>query len=281
MCGRFVSPSERAIEAYWQIGRANMPPLFEQSRDRHNVAPQQGNPDNYIPIVRQNDAGELEVARVQWWLLPAWNKGRMLDFPTFNARVESVKDKPAFRDSLRFRRCVIPAKGWYEWQELKAGNLPWYLHGAKGEEIIHFAGLWARWTDRASGETVDSCAIIVGPANKRFWDLHDRMPFLLDRDTAQAWMDRSLTDADKALALLQVNPEDSVAWHRVGMKVNKAGPDNQGADLAEALTPEDIERERIEIESKARRAEPDQPKAKRPKLKAPTGPDLFSDEPPF
>jgi putative SOS response-associated peptidase YedK len=281
MCGRFVSPSERAIEAYWQIGRANMPPLFERTADRYNVAPQQGNPDNYIPIVRRNDSDELEVARVQWWLLPAWNKGRLVTFPTFNARVESIKDKPAFRDSLKFRRCVIPAKGWYEWQELKAGNLPWYLHGARNEEIIHFAGLWARWTDRDSGEMVESCAVIAGPANRRFWDIHDRMPFVLDRDTALAWMDRGLTDPERALALLKMNPDEAVAFHRVGMKVNKADPDNQGAELAEALSPEDIEREQIELQSKARRSEPAQPKVRKPKLKAPAGPGLFDDEPPF
>src|SRR3954471_23543242 len=68
MCGRFVSPEEQKLKKFWNILQHNMPLDFERRSARHNVAPQQGSPDNYIPIVRRNDAGELEVARVQWWL---------------------------------------------------------------------------------------------------------------------------------------------------------------------------------------------------------------------
>ena len=138
MCGRYVSPEQAAIERQWHIGRHNQPDLSEPFAARYNVAPQQGNPANFVPVVRQAEGGELELARLQWWLLPFWSKEPRIKYSTFNARVETVAKAASFRDPLKRRRCIIPALGWYEWQELPSGNLPWYLHGANGE-ILAFA----------------------------------------------------------------------------------------------------------------------------------------------
>ena len=171
MCGRYVSPDQAAIERQWHIGRHNPPKLFDPFPARYNVAPQRGNPANYIPVVRQAEDGALELALLQWWLLPFWSKEPRIKYSTFNARVETVAKAASFREPLKRRRCIIPALGWYEWQELPTGNLPWYLHGAKGE-VLAFAGLWDRWESGA--EVIESCSIIVGPANKVFANIHDR-----------------------------------------------------------------------------------------------------------
>ena len=120
--------------------------------------------------------------------------------------------------------------GWYEWQELPSGNLPWYLHGANGE-LLAFAGLWDRWEGGAG--VIESCTIVVGPANSAFGRVHDRMPFVLSRDRAEQWLDRNLTDAGKAMELLQPNPDDAIAFHLVGTRVSNAR--NQGPDLIAAL----------------------------------------------
>jgi len=226
MCGRYVSPEQAAIERQWHLGR-NSPNPFAA---RYNVAPQQGNPANYIPVVRQADAGELELVRLQWWLLPGWSKEPRIKYSTFNARVETVAKAASFRDPLKRRRCIIPALGWYEWQELPSGNLPWYLHGADGE-LLNFAGLWDRW--EGGSETIESCAIIVGPANEAFGKIHDRMPFALSQDRAEQWMDRKLTDAGNAMKLLQANPDDAITFHRVSARVSNAR--NQGTELIEAV----------------------------------------------
>lgn len=226
MCGRYVSPEQAAIERQWHIGRENQPALGEPFAARYNVAPQQGNPANYIPVLRQAECGELELARIQWWLLPFWSKEARIKFSTFNARVETVATAASFREPLKRRRCIIPALGWYEWQELPAGNLPWYLHGANGE-LLAFAALWDRWESDA--QTIDSCSIIVGPANNAFGPIHDRMPFVLPPDRAIQWLDRDLTDTGRVMQLLQPNPDDSIAFHRVGTRVSNAR--NQGADL--------------------------------------------------
>ena len=230
MRGRYVSPEQAAIERQWHIGRQNQPTLSEPFAARYNVAPQQGKPENYIPVVRQAADGTLELSRLQWWLLPFWSKEPRIKYSTFNARVETVAKAASFRDPLKRRRCIVPALGWYEWEELPSGNLPWYLHGANGE-LLAFAGLWDRWQGKE--EVVESCSIIVGPANSAFSKIHDRMPFVLPPDRAERWLNRKLTDAGKAMELLLPNPEDAVAFHRIGTRVSNAR--NQGADLIEAV----------------------------------------------
>src|SRR5450759_898840 len=90
MCGRYVSPEQAAIERQWHIGRQNKPPLFEPFAARYNVAPQQGNPAKYIPVIRHAEGGEPELVRLQWWLLPFWSKEPRIKYSTFNARVSSM-----------------------------------------------------------------------------------------------------------------------------------------------------------------------------------------------
>ena len=230
MCGRYVSPEQAAIERQWHSGRHNQPSLSEPFPARYNVAPQQGKPENFIPVVRKTEDGELELARLQWWLLPFWSKEPRIKYSTFNARVETVATAASFREPLKRRRCIIPALGWYEWQELPSGKLPWYLHGASGG-LLAFAGVWDRWEGGA--QIIESCSIVVGPANAAFKPIHDRMPFVLGADRAAQWLDRNMTDAGKAMQLLQPNPDDAIAFHRVSPRVSNAR--NQGADLIEAL----------------------------------------------
>lgn len=230
MCGRYVSPGQAAIEREWHIGRDNQPALSEPFAARYNVAPQQGNPANFVPVVRQTEDGALELVRLQWWLLPSWSKEPRIKYSTFNARAETVAKAASFRDPLKRRRCIIPALGWYEWQELPSGNLPWYLHAPNGG-LLALAGLWDRWEGGAG--VIESCSIIVGPANAAFGKVHDRMPFVLRPDRAEFWLDRTQIDAAKALELLQPNPEDAIAFYRVSTRVSNAR--NQGAELIEAL----------------------------------------------
>lgn len=251
MCGRYVSPEQAAIESIWQVGRRNQPALGQAEPlvpfpARYNVAPQQGNPANYIPVLRQapgvesGDTGELELVRLQWWLLPYWGKEARIKFSTFNARVESVANAASFREPFKRRRCIVPALGWYEWQELPSGNLPWFLHAATGE-LLAFAALWDRWEARdGSGQVIESCSLVVGPANAAFMPIHDRMPFALDEARQAQWLDRSLTDPRKVMEVLKPNPDDAIAFHRVGPRVSNAR--NQGPDLmaplAEAAAPD-------------------------------------------
>jgi putative SOS response-associated peptidase YedK len=230
MCGRYVSPEEAFIERVWHLGRANINPFPR----RYNVAPQQGNPEYYIPVIRLDEQEKPQLAMMQWWLLPYWCKDSRIRQATFNARVETVATLASFREPFRRRRCLIPALGWYEWQELGSGrrglNVPWHLYSATGE-MIHFAGLWDRW--QKGGQAIESCAIVIGPANETVRPIHDRNPFLIPPDRHQAWLDRSLTDPVSVTDLLEPAPLDSLKFHRVSTRVNDAK--NEGPELIEPL----------------------------------------------
>jgi putative SOS response-associated peptidase YedK len=114
-----------------------------------------------------------------------------------------VAKAASFREPLKRRRCIVPALGWYEWQALPAGKLPWYLHGADGE-LLAFAGLWDRW--EGASDAIESCSIIVGPANAAFGKIHDRMPFVLSRERAERWLDRKRHRRDRRAGAAAAEP---------------------------------------------------------------------------
>ncbi len=231
MCGRYVTPTQAAAERSWQLSsRLKRNPLDDMFTARSNVAPQQGNPDRYIPVIRNREDGTAEAVKVQWWLLPAWSKESRIKYSTFNARVETVAKAPSFRDPFKRRRCLIPAAGWYEWQETSAGKQPWYIHRADSE-VAMLAGLWDRW--ERDGQVIESCTIVIGPANAAVNAFHDRMPFVLTLDRYDPWLDRAVTDPDQVLKLLQPVPENALDCYPVSTRVSSAR--NEGAELIEPI----------------------------------------------
>jgi putative SOS response-associated peptidase YedK len=123
---------------------------------------------------------------MRWGLIPSWWKKTAKDVPsTFNARAESVADKPMFRSAFKRNRCIIPASGYFEWKKMP-GKQPYFISAADGS-VLSIAGLWDRWhTD--TGETVLSCTMIVTDANAFTRAVHNRMPVLLDRSDLKAWL---------------------------------------------------------------------------------------------
>ena len=232
MCGRYAlyGPKSRSADDKREISATDraivqklLDGLLETYTPRYNIAPQQGNPKNFVPIVRKNRAGGLELAMVQWWLLPRWSKEPRVKFSSFNARIESVGELASYRESFRRRRCLIPASGWYEWQELPTGNLPWFIHPTRDDYLL-FAGIWDRWEGDAG--VIESCAIIVGAADEAVKPYHDRQPFTVADADIAAWLDPGLHDADAVLKLLCPFAPDAVAAHRVDKRVNKATIDD-------------------------------------------------------
>jgi len=237
MCGRFVSPGEAEIEAFWHIGRHNWRSPFEPVRHtRFNVAPQQGNPGNHIPVLRADADGVLELTDLQWWLLPFWSKEPRIKYSTFNARVESVATSASFREPFKRRRCLIPARGWYEWQALSDGKQPWYFHAADSS-LLAFAGLWDRW--QHDEQVIESCTIIVGEPNTAVGRIHDRMPFLISPERQADWLSHAITNPQEARALLQPATDDEIVFHRVSKAVGNVA--NDGPELIEPA-PSDIVR---------------------------------------
>jgi putative SOS response-associated peptidase YedK len=243
MCGRYALYGPKSVSRAEKDALADgehrliqrfIDRYLEGFPPRYNIAPQQGNPANYVPVLRMGADGQPEIVPMQWWLLPHWSKQPRVRYTSFIARVEGVAEAASFRVPFRRRRCLIPATGWYEWQELPTGNLPWFVYPRDGETAL-LAGVWDRW--EGDGKVVESCSIITGEANATISRFHDRMPFPLPAANQDAWLDPTLTDANAARELLQPVPAEAVAAHRVDKRVNNAR--NTGPALVEPLTEED------------------------------------------
>jgi putative SOS response-associated peptidase YedK len=220
MCGRYVikTPPDLMRKTFGYAEQPNFPA-------RYNVAPTQP-----IPIVRL-DNGERAFALVRWGFIPSWVKDPR-DFSLLvNARAESVLDKPAFRNAMRRRRCLIPADGFYEWKQDGARKRPYF---AAASELVAFAGLWEPWIG-PNGEEVETACIVTTAANRALRPLHDRMPVVIPREAFDLWLDCANADAETAAALLVPAPDDLFTAHEVSTAVNRTA--NDSAELIAPVIP--------------------------------------------
>ena len=259
MCGRYVRISTpaaiRALFGYAE--QPNFPPRF-------NVAPTQP-----IPIVRLVD-GKRSFALMRWGLLPSWVKDPK-GFPLLiNARGESVLEKPAFRNAMRRRRCLIPADGFYEWKPrppagIKAGaaKQPYFVRAKRDADgnapPLAFAGLYETWTG-PNGEELDTAAIITTTANRTLSALHDRMPVFIAPDAFDLWLDCANVEADVAAALIRPAPEALLEAHEVSTAVNRVANDTDALIkpfAAPAVSEEPVTKAPAKKEKQKKVKEPD------------------------
>lgn len=193
------------LEAVFEVARV---PHFEAS---YNVAPT----DPIIAVTAEE--GGRRAGLYRWGLVPFWAKeiGR---FSTINARAETLADKPAFRTPFKRRRCLVPANGYYEWQQRPGGKQPYYIHAAD-DGLLAFAGLWDAW-HAPGGETLRSAAIVVTGANAATRAIHDRMPVILGRRDWDTWLDPGNEDTNSLSALLRPAPDELLNAHPVSIAVN-------------------------------------------------------------
>ncbi|HNW35815.1 MAG TPA: SOS response-associated peptidase [Candidatus Ozemobacteraceae bacterium] len=177
MCGRF------SLIATWQSLLDAMkaePP--KQYTARYNIAPSQP----VLLLWRNEDTGRREFTHALWGLVPSWsNEDRPVN-PLINARAETAATKPAFRESFRRRRCLIPATGFYEWSGTGGKKQPWHFQMRDGG-LFAFAGLWERLVSPVGGE-IETCAILTTTANRLVAKVHDRMPCILQPEAFDAWI---------------------------------------------------------------------------------------------
>jgi putative SOS response-associated peptidase YedK len=220
MCGRYflTTPGQVLAEEF----ETGPPPALAP---RYNIAPTQE-----VAIVRvaeaapDTDGGARELALVVWGLIPSWAKERAIGSRLINARAETLAEKPSFRDSFRRRRCLVPADGFFEWQQAGAGKRPWLIR-LKSRAPFGLAGLWSRWRDPASGAALDSCAIVTTTANDLLAPIHDRMPVVVPRAARGVWLDPG--SAPSALERLLVPyPADEMEGVPVSRRVNRPAHDD-------------------------------------------------------
>ena len=129
---------------------------------------------------------------MKWGLIPSWAKDTSGAARMINARSETAGMKPAFRDALKLRRCLVPADGFYEWQRRGSAKQPFCFEVCDGG-LFAFAALWERWRD-PSGQWVKSCSILTTTPNAVTSAVHDRMPVILDPDCYDLWLDPGMTE---------------------------------------------------------------------------------------
>jgi putative SOS response-associated peptidase YedK len=161
-------------------------------------------------------------------LIPHWAKDMSIGDNAINARAETVAKLPTFRDAFKRSRCVIPATHFYEWQKQNKG--PKVPHAIKRMDggPMSFAGLSSRWTDKATGEVVETSTIITTTPNAVMEPLHNRMPVILDDGAIDAWLEPD-QDTELLRSLLVPCPDDWLTAYEVSTKVNS--PKNQGPDV--------------------------------------------------
>jgi len=169
-------------------------------------------------VVRQKEAGRVADS-VQWGLVPVWAKDPKIGSKMINARGETVAEKPSFHSAFKRRRCLIPASGFYEWQQLDGKTKqPWNIVRSDGLPLV-FAGLWEQWKN-PSGEVLESCTIITTEANQFMAEIHDRMPVILGKECWDAWLDCEGVDPSSLRELLVPCPNDWLMRTAVSTYVN-------------------------------------------------------------
>jgi putative SOS response-associated peptidase YedK len=205
MCGRYrLSRPERLAESFDAEA-------FEDLQPRYNIAPTQ-------PVTTVRQVGPRRVlATTRWGLVPSWAADISIGSRLSNARSETLLEKPAFKESFRNRRCLVPADGFYEWK--KANRQPFHF-GMKDDSVFAFAGIWDHWKSPA-GETLESCSILTTTPNALLSDVHDRMPVILPRRHYTAWLTVPAFEADRLRELLVPFDVTLMKRYPVGSLVNK------------------------------------------------------------
>jgi putative SOS response-associated peptidase YedK len=212
MCGRYVIVTDpKAIrEMFGYPEMPNFPP-------RYNVAPTQP-----VPVVRVVE-GRREFALLRWGLIPAWVKDPRNFSLLINARGESVLDKPAFRNAIKRRRCLLPADGFYEWKRDGAHKRPYFVRLKSGQPMA-FAGLWEAWSG-PNGEEMETVAIVTTTASRGIAHIHDRMPAIIAPEAFDFWLDAARVDAQTALALIAPARDGLIEAYEVSSAVNRVAND--------------------------------------------------------
>src|SRR5689334_13352028 len=193
MCGRYELVDGKRVFQRFQVPTAQAT-LFEDNRDIR--------PTNRVPTILTDH----EMQLMRWGLIPGWAKDPAIGSKMFNARAETVADKPSFKKPLRFQRCIIPASAFFEWKGSPGAKVK-YRIARKDGELFGFAGLYENWRDPSGGE-LTTCSIITTVPNELVAPIHNRMPVILLPDDEERWLDPDMTEPEEIVSLLRPYPAD-------------------------------------------------------------------------
>jgi putative SOS response-associated peptidase YedK len=217
MCGRYrLSRRKQLVDEYFGSVSGE-----EEWNPRYNVAPTQT-----VPVIRQNPKEPVrELSLMRWGLVPSWAKDSSVAAMMINARSETASTKPAFRDALKSRRCLIPADAFYEWQKTGKAKQPYCFEVDEGE-LFAFEGIWDRWKD-PSGNALETCSILTTSPNAVTSPVHDRMPVILDPDSYDLWLDPGMKDVSAVSELLKPCDARLMRCYPISTRINHVANDDE------------------------------------------------------
>jgi len=209
MCGRFtlIAPGETIAELFQLTEIPSLVP-------RYNIAPTQP-----VAAVRlSQSSGTRELSYFHWGLIPRWAKDTKIGSRMINARSETAAEKPSFRAAFKYRRCLVPADGFYEWRKINGGKQPVRIQMKSGQPFA-IAGLWEHWIS-SDGSEIESCTLLTTEPNDLLRPVHNRMPVLLDPADFDQWLDTKSYQGDDVQQLLRPFSAGDMAFYPVSTHVN-------------------------------------------------------------
>jgi putative SOS response-associated peptidase YedK len=208
-----------------------------EDRPRYNIAPTQP----VITVRKEHGEKTRRLTTMRWGLIPSWAEDMSIGTQTLNARSETVTSKPAFRDSILRKRCLIPADGFYEWRKMGSVKQPYCFEVGEGE-VFALAGLWDQWKS-PEGHIIESCTILTTSANSLVAEMHDRMPVIVPPDMYDLWLDPDTTNFEAIRDILKPYDPNLMRKYPVSRKLNNSKIDD--ADSASRVTLETPTQERL------------------------------------
>jgi len=223
MCGRFRLSRADQLAKKFGIDE------FDEIPARYNIAPTQ----DVLAVRQRPDRPSRTASILRWGLIPYWAKDPGIGNRLINARAETAAEKPAFKDALVRRRCIIPSDGFYEWKKEGKQRRPFCITVDDGS-LFGMAGLWERWK-APNGNLVESCTILTTPPNALVAELHDRMPAILPEDAYELWLDPGFGDIGSLSEILRPFDARRMSRYEVSNRVNRV--ENDDPACAEVVTP--------------------------------------------
>jgi putative SOS response-associated peptidase YedK len=187
-----------------------------------------------LPAICSEDPSSIKL--LKWGLIPSWTKGidqaNIIRYKTFNARSESIDTKPSFSSSFSSKRCIIPVKGFFEWQHVGNEKIPWYIYQSENE-VLSIAGIYDDWIENNTGEVFSTFSIITTEANDLMARIHNsgkRMPVILNNSSETRWLDLSVSKTE-ALNLLTPCHSDILKAHTISPLINSRSSDRNTPEL--------------------------------------------------
>lgn len=228
MCGRSsLTKTEKELEKRFNST------FYSDDLERYNPIPNYNvTPTTRMPVITNLQPDKFQLYR--WGLVPFWTKDIKKIGTTINAKIETLEEKPMFKNLVKGQRCIVPMDGFYEWKKLDAKETQPYYISLKDQDVFSVAGLWDSWKS-PEGEILFSYTIITMAANEFMTQLHDRMPAILTPDMEKLWLEENVSST-QLLDVLQPYDADQMKAHKVSKKIGNVK--ERGKELIEEVDSE-------------------------------------------